>query len=136
VTVEQSTGTVTLRAVVANPDEALLPGMFVRARIASGVQQDAILIPAASVSRNSKGEAVVMLVNSESQVESRVIRSGRNMGDKVLVTGGLAAGDKLITAGLQKVRPGVTVTAVERQEQLIGQLSRKSPQAAPAVQAE
>lgn len=136
VTVEQSTGTVTLRAVVANPDETLLPGMFVRARISSGVKQDAILIPAASVSRNSKGEAVVMLVNGESQVESRIIRSGRNIGEKVLVNDGLAGGERLITAGLQKVKPGVTVKAVEQQESLIGQVARKSPQAAPVEHVE
>lgn len=136
VTVDQSTGTVTLRAIVANPDQTLLPGMFVRARISSGVKQDAILVPAASISRNSKGEAMVMLVNGESQVENRIIKSGRNMGDKVLVNGGLAGGEKLITAGLQKIRPGVTVKAVERREPLIGQVAGKSPQAFPVVQAE
>jgi membrane fusion protein (multidrug efflux system) len=110
--------------------------MFVRARISSGVQRDAILIPAASISRNSKGEAMVMLVNGESQVESRVIQSGRNMGDKVLVNGGLTGGERLITAGLQKIKPGATVKAVEQHEPLIGQVARKSQQAAPVVQAE
>jgi len=115
VTVDQSTGSVTLRAIVANPDEELLPGMFVRAKIATGVRQDAILVPAASVSRNSKGQAIVMLVNDQSKVESRVIESGQNIGDKVLVNKGLAAGDHLITAGLQKIRNGVPVKAVEQQ---------------------
>lgn len=136
VTVDQSTGTVTLRAIVANPDEDLLPGMFVRARISNGVKQDAILVPAASISRNSKGQAVVMLVNSQSKVESRIIRSGRNMGNKVLVNGGLTGGELLITAGLQKVKPGVTVNAVEQHESLTGQVALKLEQAAPVVQAE
>lgn len=136
VTVDQSTGTVTLRAIVANPDETLLPGMFVRARISNGVKNNAILIPAASISRNNKGEAVVMLVNNESKVESRIIQSGRNIGDKVLVNGGLSGGEKLITAGFQKIRQGAAVKAVEQSEPLIGQVSQKKQPAAPVVQAE
>ncbi len=121
VTVDQSTGSVTLRAIVANPDEELLPGMFVRARISTGVKQDAILVPAASVSRNSKGQAIVMLVNNKSTVESRIIQSGRNIGDKVLVNDGLAAGEQLITAGLQKIKPGSLVKGVEQKSALSGQ---------------
>ncbi len=116
VTVDQTTGTVTLRAIVANPDDELLPGMFVRARISNGVRPDAVLIPAASISRNSKGQAVVMLVNSESMVEVRIIESGRNIGDKVLVNDGLKGGERLITTGLQKIKQGITVKAVEQQE--------------------
>ena len=123
VTVDQSTGSVTLRAIVANPDEELLPGMFVRARLTTGVKQDGILVPAESISRNKKGQAVVMLVNDQSTVESRLIDSGQNMGDKVLVSEGLGAGDRLITAGFQKIKPGVSVKAVEKQ----GALANKVP---------
>ena len=115
VTVDQTTGTVTLRAIVANPDEELLPGMFVRARLTTGVKQNAILVPAESISRNKKGQAVVMLVNDQSTVESRLIDSGQNMGDKVLVIEGLSAGDRLITAGFQKIKAGAQVTTVEKQ---------------------
>lgn len=115
VTVDQTTGTVTLRAIVANPDEELLPGMFVRARLTTGVKQNAILVPAESISRNKKGQAVVMLVNDQSTVESRLIDSGQNMGDKVLVIEGLSAGDRLITAGFQKIKAGAQVTTVEQQ---------------------
>jgi membrane fusion protein (multidrug efflux system) len=136
VTVDQSTGSVTLRAIVENPEEALLPGMFVRARISTGVRQDAILIPAESISRNSKGQAVVMLVNKESTVESRIIASGRNMGDKVLVNDGLVAGDQLIVAGLQKIKAGVPVTVVERKSSLSGQVALKTKSSAPVTQAE
>lgn len=125
-TVDQSTGTITLRAIVANPDENLLPGMFVRARVSKGLKQDAILIPAASLSRNSKGQAVVMLVNAQSTVESRIIDAGRNIGGKVLVNDGLAAGEQLITAGLQKIKQGVTVKAVEQQDALSGQIALKN----------
>ncbi len=136
VSVDQSTGAVTLRAIVANPDEDLLPGMFVRTRLSTGVRQNGILIPAESVSRNSKGQAVVMLVNKESTVESRIIGSGQNLGDKVLVDEGLAAGDQLIVAGFQKIRPGVPVSAVERQETITGQVALKTKSSAPVTQAE
>ncbi len=112
VTVNQTTGSVTLRAIVANPQQELLPGMFVRARIAKGEQHNAILIPAASVSRDRKGQAMVMLVNNKSMAEARIIQTGQNLGDQVLVTKGLAAGDQLIVTGLQKIRPGVPVQAV------------------------
>jgi membrane fusion protein (multidrug efflux system) len=136
VTVDQSTGTVTLRAIVANPDEELLPGMFVRARISTGIRQDAILVPAASISRNSKGQAIVMLVNGESTVESRIIREGQNVGDKVLVNEGLVAGEQLIVAGLQKIKPGSVVKGVEQESSLSGQIALKPKSSATVMQAE
>jgi membrane fusion protein (multidrug efflux system) len=136
VTVDQSTGTVTLRAIVANPDKELLPGMFVRARISTGIRQDAILIPAASISRNSKGQAIVMLVNGESTVESRIILEGQNVGDKVLVNEGLVAGEQLIVAGLQKIKPGSVVKGVEQESSLSGQIALKPKSSATVMQAE
>jgi membrane fusion protein (multidrug efflux system) len=135
-TVDQSTGTVTLRAIVANPDENLLPGMFVRARVSKGIKQDAILVPAASISRNGKGQAVVMLVNSQSTVESRIIESGRNIGERVLVDKGLRAGELLITAGLQKIKHGVSVKAVEQAEVQPGQIALKTPPSSPLTATE
>ena len=112
VTVNQSTGTVTLRAIVANPHQELLPGMFVRARIAKGSLPDAILIPAAAINRNNKGEAIVMLADEQSVVVTRMIEVGQSFGERTLITAGLNAGDRVIVAGLQKIRPGVPVTAV------------------------
>lgn len=123
VTVDQSTGTVTLRVLVANPEEELLPGMFVHSRISKGVKEDAILVPAASISHNSKGEAVVMLVNSESTVESRIIESGQNMGNMVLVNKGLVEGEQLIIAGLQNVKQGVSVKVDDQHNGLTGQVA-------------
>lgn len=114
VTVNQTTGTVILRALVANPDLELLPGMFVRARIDKGQRPDGLVVPAASLSRNSKGEAMVMLVNQQSQAEARMVQAGQNVGNQVLITQGLAAGDQVIVAGLQKIKAGVPVKAVER----------------------
>ncbi len=108
-TVDQSTGTVTIRAVIANPRLELLPGMFVRARLLSSREQEAILVPQASILRNNRGQAMVMLVGPESKVEARVVETGRNIGDKVVVQEGLVAGEQLIVAGLQKIRPGAVV---------------------------
>ncbi len=136
VTVDQSTGTVTLRALVSNPNEDLLPGMFVRTKISKGVKQDAILVPAGSISRNNKGQAVVMLVNSESTVESRIIESGQNIGNMVLVNTGLAQGEQLIVAGLQNVKHGVTVKAAKQPEALTGQVALLTKPAVPVEKAE
>jgi len=130
VTVNPSTGAVTLRILVSNPGKELLPGMFVRAQVVIGLKKDAILVPAASISRNSKGEATVMLVDHDSKVASRVIQSGRNIGDKVLVESGLKTGDVLITAGFQKIRPGVPVKGVEQHVASNGPVSVKSSEAA------
>lgn len=136
VTVDQTTGGVTLRAIIANPHRDLLPGMFVRARIVSGLKEDAILVPAASISRNSKGQAVLLLVNSESKVENRIIESGRNIGEKVMVNDGLKGGEMVITAGLQKVRQGSAVHAVEHHTPLVGKVTGKTQQAASVVHVE
>lgn len=113
VTVDQSTGAVTLRTIIENPSQDLLPGMFVRAKLSNGFQ-DTIVIPTASISRNQKGEPMVMVVNQESKVETRMIQTGRNTENGIIVQTGLNPGDKLITAGLQNIRPGATVTAVEK----------------------
>jgi membrane fusion protein, multidrug efflux system len=112
VTVDQSTGTVTIRAIIANPKQELLPGMFVRARLTSAQLQPAILIPQSAIVRNNRGQAMVMLVDTESKVEARLVETGRNIGEQIVIREGLAAGDQLIVAGLQKIRPGAPVKAV------------------------
>jgi membrane fusion protein (multidrug efflux system) len=112
VTVDQSTGSVTLRAVFPNPKQALLPGMFVRAVLEEGVDENAILIPQRGVTRNPKGEAMVMTVGAEEKVEPRPIKVVRTVGDSWLVSDGLKAGDRVILEGLQKARPGTQVKAV------------------------
>ncbi len=112
VTVDQSTGTVTIRAIIANPKQELLPGMFVRARLTSAQPQPAILIPQSAIVRNTRGQAMVMLVDTESKVEARLVETGRNIGEQIVIREGLAAGDQLIIAGLQKIRPGAPVKVV------------------------
>jgi membrane fusion protein (multidrug efflux system) len=112
VTVDQTTGSVTLRLVFANPNEVLLPGMFVRAVVEEGVREQAILVPQQGVSRNPKGNPIAWVVDKDEKVERRVLELDRAIGDKWLVTKGLAAGDRLIVEGIEKVRPGVQVRAV------------------------
>jgi len=112
VTVDQSTGSITLRAVFPNPKQVLLPGMFVRAVLEEGVSEQAILIPQRGVSRNPAGSATVMLVGAGDKVEPRVINAVRTVGDKWLVSEGLKAGDRVILEGIQKARPGTPVKAV------------------------
>lgn len=113
VTVDESTGSITLRAVFPNPQHTLLPGMFVRARIDEGVNPQAIMVPQQGVTRTPRGDATVLIVNAQNQVENREVTAAQAIGDKWLITSGLQNGDKVIVSGLQKVRPGVTVKATE-----------------------
>ncbi|WP_371867456.1 efflux RND transporter periplasmic adaptor subunit [Duganella guangzhouensis] len=106
VTVDTSTGNVTLRALFPNPKHDLLPGMFVRAVVDSGVDEKAIVVPQQGVTRNSKGEATALVLNKEGKVEQRVLVTGGTQGDKWLVKSGLNDGDLLIVEGVQKVKPG------------------------------
>ncbi|MCE5351118.1 efflux RND transporter periplasmic adaptor subunit [Citrobacter koseri] len=111
VTVDESTGSITLRAVFPNPQHTLLPGMFVRARIDEGIQPNAILVPQQGVTRTPRGDAMVMLVNDKDQVEARDVIATQAIGDKWLISKGLQPGDKVIVSGLQKARPGEQVKA-------------------------
>jgi len=109
VTVDPSTGSVTLRAEFPNPEKLLLPGMYVRAVVVEGVKNDAILAPQRGVSRNTKGEPTAMVVSKDNKVEPRILKTDRTVGANWLVTEGLQSGDKLIVEGLQKIRPGAPV---------------------------
>ena len=113
VSVDPTTGSYALRVKVANPDHLLLPGMYVRAVIGGGVRQNAILVPQKGISRDPKGHAIAMLVNAENKVEKREIKVSRTIGDKWLVEEGLAAGDRVIVEGLQKIQPDAPVQATE-----------------------
>jgi membrane fusion protein, multidrug efflux system len=113
VTVDQSTGSITLRAIFPNPKQILLPGMFVRAILEEGVDEHAILVPQRGVTRSPDGNAMVMVVGGEEKVETRAIKVVRTVGDNWLVSEGLKAGDRVILEGLQKARPGTSVKAVE-----------------------
>lgn len=111
VTVDESTGSITLRAIFPNPQHSLLPGMFVRARIDEGVQPNAILVPQQGVTRTPRGDATVLVVDAKNQVEVRSVTASQAIGSQWLISNGLNTGDKVIVSGLQKVRPGVSVTS-------------------------
>ncbi len=126
VTVDQSTGSITLRTVFPNPKHTLLPGMYVRAVIEEGINDAAILIPQQGVTRNPAGNAMVMVVGVEEKVEPRLIKVARTVGDSWLVTDGLKPGDRVILEGLQKARPGTPVKTVP-----FGSKAENTPAAAP-----
>ena len=113
VIVDQGTGSITLRAIFPNDAGLLLPGMFVRAMLEEGVQDNALLVPQQGVTHNQRGEPVALVVTKDNKVESRTLTTDRAVGDKWLVTSGLADGDKVIVTGLQKVKPGAQVVAKE-----------------------
>jgi len=112
ITVDPTTGSVTLRLVFPNPQGVLLPGMFVRAVVKEGLSEHAILVPQQAVSRDPKGNPVALVVGPEGNVQQRLLRLDRTIGDQWLVTSGLAAGDHVIVEGLQKVRPGASAREV------------------------
>jgi membrane fusion protein (multidrug efflux system) len=107
--VDAGTGSVTVRALFPNPDKLLLPGMFVKAELVSGVLEKAILAPQQGISRDARGRPLAMVVNMEGKVESRSVEVERAIGNRWLVTSGLKSGERLITEGLQYIQPGVAV---------------------------
>jgi membrane fusion protein, multidrug efflux system len=113
VNVDQSTGSVILRAVFPNPTELLLPGMFVRAEIQEGIQEKGILVPQQAITHDAKGDATTFVVTADNKVELREVITTRAIGDKWLISSGVAAGDRVIVEGVQKVQPGAPVHATE-----------------------
>lgn len=114
VQVDQTTGSVTLRALFPNPDKLLLPGMFVREQIEEGSRTDALLVPQIAVTHNQKGDPTALVVNGENKVELRTLVTERAIGDKWLVTDGLKAGDRVIVEGIQFAKPGSEVKPDEQ----------------------
>jgi membrane fusion protein (multidrug efflux system) len=124
VSVDQTTGSVTLRAVFPNPNHTLLPGMFVHARLQSGVNEKAILVPQQGVTRDLKGTPTALVVNQDNKVELRSLVATRTSGTDWVVDKGLNPGDRVITEGLQYVKPGAQVTVADA--------TNVKPAAAPA----
>lgn len=112
VTVDPTTGSVILRMLFPNPDGVLLPGMYVRVLVKEGFNENAVLIPQQAVSRDPKGNPTALIVDAADKVEQRMLKLDRAIGDQWFVIEGLAAGDRLIVEGMQKVRPGAVVKAV------------------------
>jgi len=112
VTVDQDTGSVTLRALFPNPNQMLLPGMFVRALVQEGVREQVMLVPQRGVTRDPAGNAVALVAGEKDVVERRMLKTERAVGDAWLVTDGLKVGERVIVEGIQRIRPGVTVKVV------------------------
>jgi len=110
ITVNPATGSVILRITVPNPDSVLLPGMFVRAVLEEGVIEQAIMVPQPGVSRDQKGMPFAWVVDESGNAAIRMLTVERAIRDKWLVSSGLAAGDRVIVEGMQRMRPGIPVT--------------------------
>ena len=112
IAVDPTTGMITLRAEVPNPENLLMPGMFARAQIIEGVNANAITIPQRTITRGAAGASTVLVVNDENKVELRNIEVERTVGTKVVVAKGLKAGERIIVEGSQKAPPGSVVKPV------------------------
>jgi membrane fusion protein, multidrug efflux system len=137
VTVDQTTGSVTLRALMSNPERLLLPGMFVREQIQEGVRQDAVLAPQQGVSHDQKGDPTALVVGPDNTVELRALQTDRAIGDQWLVTSGLKPGDRLIVEGLQLAKPGAKVQPEEyRSPGAVAKTTRQASETAQPAAAE
>lgn len=125
VTVDEGTGSVTMRASFPNPHGELLPGMFVHATLRQAVQEQGILIPQEAVGHDTKGKPYVFVVQTDNTVEQRAITTGEMTQGEWLVTQGLSAGEKVITDGLQSVRAGIKVRPDERRS-VVGSVNEHS----------
>jgi membrane fusion protein (multidrug efflux system) len=104
---------VTLRALFPNPKSVLLPGMFVRARVQQGVDDQALLVPIRGVSHDQRGQATALVVGADNKVAQRSLQVHDMLGDAWVVTGGLREGERVIVSGVQKVQPGMLVRAMD-----------------------
>ena len=115
VSVDQGTGSVTVRAIFPNKDRVLLPGMFVRARIEEGVNDRAIVVPQIGVTHDQKGQAAALVVGQGDKVELRSLVTSGTFGSNWVVDSGLNPGDRVILNGVEKAKPGMTVKPVAAQ---------------------
>lgn len=114
ITVDQSTGTVTLRAIFPNPGQVLLPGMFVHGTLDEGINTKAMLVPQAGVTHDAKGQPTALIVGAGNKVEQHTLVANRTQGTDWVVEGGLKPGDRVIVSGIQKVQPGMVIKSVEQ----------------------
>lgn len=129
VTVDQTTSSVTLRAVFPNPDGLLMPGMYVREKLRQAIDPKAFLVPQQAVARDSRGQAIVQVIKADGSAEARPVTADRTQGSKWVVTNGLSDGDRVVVEGLQKIRPGVKVAATDLTEE---QFDQRAVAALPA----
>jgi len=132
VTVDETTGSFALRVLVPNPENTLRPGMYVHAVLPEAGARQAVLAPQQGVTRDPKGNATAMVVGADNKVQQREVVVSRTVGDQWLVDSGLAAGDRVIVEGLQKVQPGMAVVAVEAAPQPAAATPAAAGAAAPS----
>lgn len=113
VTVDASTGSITLRAEVPNPERVLMPGMYVRAVLENNTSDQSVVVPQQAVTRRPDASTVALVVGTDNKVQERAVVVGRAIGSNWQVLDGLAAGDRVVVAGAQHVRPGSLVRPVE-----------------------
>ncbi|WP_247875998.1 efflux RND transporter periplasmic adaptor subunit [Azospirillum sp. TSH100] len=121
VTVDQTTSSVTLRAVFPNPDGLLMPGMYVREKLRQAIDPKAFLVPQQAVARDSRGQAIVQVIRADGSAEARPVTADRTQGSKWVVTDGLSDGDRVVVEGLQKIRPGMKLAATDLTEEQFDQ---------------
>jgi membrane fusion protein (multidrug efflux system) len=112
ISVNEGTGSVTVRAIFPNPDHVLLPGMFVRAVIDEGTDDHAMLVPEEGVTHDRNGQATVLIVGKDNKVSQKTVSASRTLGDSWVVEGGLQDGDRVVVSGVQRVKAGMPVRAV------------------------
>jgi membrane fusion protein (multidrug efflux system) len=115
VTVDQGTGSVTVRAIFKNADKVLLPGMFVRAKIEEGVNQNALVVPQIGITHDQKGQPTALVIGADNKVELRSLVTSGTFGTNWVVASGLKPGDRVIVQGTDKARPGQQVKPVAAQ---------------------
>jgi membrane fusion protein (multidrug efflux system) len=113
VTVDPATGSVTMRALFPNPKHVLLPGMFVRARIEQGVNENALKVPVPAVAHNPQGQSTVLVVGPDNKLAQRTVQAKSIVGDSWVVDAGLNDGEQVVVSGGQKVQPGTLVKVVQ-----------------------
>jgi RND family efflux transporter MFP subunit len=131
VSVDPGTASVTLRALIPNPERILLPGMFVREQIDEGMRQDAVLAPQQGITHDQKGQPNALVVGPDNVVELRVLTTDRAAGDQWVITSGLKVGDRVIVEGLQSARPGSKVVP---EEYRLAEEEKTAPPAATTAQ--
>lgn len=117
ITVDTSTGAVILRALFPNPNQDLLPGMFVRAQLIEAMNANALLAPQRGITRDRTGNATAFVVNAQNVVELRIVKTDKMIGKSWVISKGLNVGDQIIIEGIQKIKPGMSVKPIEAKEE-------------------
>ncbi|WP_372395889.1 efflux RND transporter periplasmic adaptor subunit [Azospirillum sp. HJ39] len=132
VTVDQTTSSVTLRAVFPNPDGLLMPGMYVREKLRQATDPNGFLVPQQAVARDPRGRAIVQVIKADGSAEARPVTADRTQGSKWVVTDGLSDGERVVVEGLQKIRPGMKLAVTDLTEEQFDQRTVAAlPSAAP-----